>query len=69
MINSKMKYLVIVEKAEGNYSAFVPDLPGCIAVGDTVAEIEKTIAEAIFSHLETMREDGLTIPQPETRLT
>lgn len=60
----KMKYLIIVEKAENNYSAYVPDLPGCIAVGDTVTEAEQMIAEAIEFHLESMREDSLIIPQP-----
>lgn len=61
-----MKYLAIIEKAENNYSAYVPDLPGCIAVGDTVEETEQMIKEAIEFHLEAMREDGLSIPQPTT---
>lgn len=59
-----MKYLVVIEKAENNYSAYVPDLPGCIAVGDTVAEIESAIAEAIYFHVDALTGDGLTIPQP-----
>ena len=59
-----MKYLIIVEKAENNYSVYVPD--GCIAVGDTVTEAEQMIGEAIEFHLESMREDGLIIPQPLT---
>lgn len=62
----KMKYLIIVEKAENNYSVYVPDLPGCIAVGDTVTEAEQMIGEAIEFHLKSMREDGLIIPQPLT---
>ena len=61
-----MKYLVIVEKAENNYSAYVPDLPGCVAVGDTVIEAEQMIGEAIEFHIESMKEDGLVIPQPLT---
>ena len=59
-----MKYLIVVEKVESNYSAYVPDLTGCIAVGDTVTEAEQMIGEAIKFHLELMREDGLIIPQP-----
>lgn len=61
-----MKYLAVIEKAENNYSAYVPDLPGCIAVGDTVEETERMIKEAIEFHLEAMRADGLPIPQPTT---
>lgn len=61
-----MKYLAIIEQAENNYSAYVPDLPGCIAVGDTVEETEQMIKEAIEFHLEAMRSDGLPIPQPTT---
>ena len=59
-----MSYLVIIEKAEGNYSAYVPDLPGCVATGKTRAEIRKAIRSAIAMHLEALREDGLAIPKP-----
>jgi predicted RNase H-like HicB family nuclease len=59
-----MRYAVVIEKAEGNYSAYVPDLPGCVATGATVAEVEREIAEAIAFHLDGMREDGLPIPAP-----
>ena len=59
-----MKYVVVIEKAEGNYSAWVPDLPGCIAVGDTEAETEEEIRKAIEFHIEGMKLDGLPIPQP-----
>ena len=52
----------MIEKAEGNYSAYVPDLPGCIATGATVAEVEIEIREAIKFHRDGMREDGLPIP-------
>jgi predicted RNase H-like HicB family nuclease len=57
-----MRYAVVIEKAEGNYSAYVPDLPGCVATGATVAEVEAEIREAIEFHLDGMREDGLPIP-------
>lgn len=59
-----MRYAIVIEKAEGNYAAYVPDLPGCVAVGDTVAEVELAIREAIQFHLEGMKEDGLPIPEP-----
>ena len=56
-----MRYAIMIEKAKGNYSAYVPDLPGCIATGATVPEVEAEIREAIEFHLEGMREDGLPI--------
>jgi len=58
-----MRYAVVIEKAENNYSAYVPDLPGCVATGATVAEVEREIKEAIGFHIDGMREDGLPIPQ------
>ncbi|MCG8309272.1 MAG: type II toxin-antitoxin system HicB family antitoxin [Cytophagales bacterium] len=61
-----MKYVVVIEKTETGYSAYVPDLPGCISVGDTKEEIEQNIQEAILFHLEGMKEDGLSIPAPNT---
>lgn len=61
-----MKYAVIIEKAENNYSAYAPDIPGCIAVGDTLEETKQMIQEAIDFHLEGMREEGLPIPEPTT---
>ena len=61
-----MRYLVVIEEAEGNYSAYVPDLPGCIAVGDTVAECESSIQEAIEFHIRGLREDGIEVPKPST---
>ena len=63
-----MRYAVVIEKAEGNYSAYVPDLPGCIATGATVAEVETQIREAIESHLEGMHEDGLAAPAPTSQV-
>jgi predicted RNase H-like HicB family nuclease len=62
-----VRYAVIFEKAENNYSAYVPDLPGCIAVGDTIAEVEQMIREAIEFHLEGMALDGDPIPAPSTQ--
>jgi len=63
-----MRYAIVIEKGEGNYSAYVPDLPGCVAVGDTVEELEREILEAIEFHLEGMRADGLSIPVPTSQV-
>ena len=63
-----MRYAVVIEKAEGNYSAYVPDLPGCVATGTTVAEVEAEIREAIEFHLDGMREDGLPIPAASSQV-
>lgn len=57
-----MRYAVVIEKAENNYSAYVPDLPGCVATGATVAEVESEIRDAIVFHLDGLREDGLAVP-------
>jgi predicted RNase H-like HicB family nuclease len=59
-----MKYLVVYEKAGNNYSAYVPDLPGCIATGATKEDVEKHIREAIEFHLSGMKEDAEDIPAP-----
>ncbi len=59
-----MRYAIVVEKTENNYSAYVPDLPGCVATGLTVEETECEIREAIEFHIEGLVEDGLPIPQP-----
>jgi predicted RNase H-like HicB family nuclease len=61
-----MRYAVIIEKGENSYGAYVPDLPGCVAVGDTVEEVKTLIQEAIEFHLEGMIEDGDKIPQPSS---
>ena len=58
------KYLVIFEKAGDNYSAYSPDIPGCIATGDTRDEVENNIREAISFHIEGLKEDGLSLPEP-----
>ncbi|MCS6804844.1 MAG: type II toxin-antitoxin system HicB family antitoxin [Acidobacteriota bacterium] len=57
---------VIVEKGEKSYGAYVPDLPGCVAVAETKEEVLKLIREAIELHVESMKEEGLSIPQPRT---
>jgi predicted RNase H-like HicB family nuclease len=61
-----MRYAIVIEKAEDNYSACVPDLPGCIATGATLEEAESEIREAIIFHLEGLREDGLPVPPGES---
>ena len=61
-----MKYAVIIEKAANNYSAYVPDLPGCVATGKTREATAQNIREAIAFHLEGLREDGMPIPEPQT---
>jgi predicted RNase H-like HicB family nuclease len=63
-----MRYAIVIEKAENNYSAYVPDLPGCIATGATVEETERSIREAIELHLTGLREEGLPIPQPSSQV-
>jgi len=59
-----MRYAVVIEKSDTGYGAFVPDLPGCVAVGETIQATEKLIKEAIQFHLEGMEEDGVKIPLP-----
>jgi predicted RNase H-like HicB family nuclease len=61
-----MRYWVIIEETPNNYSAYVPDLPGCIATGKTVDETLDNIRDAITMHIEGLREDGLPIPEPST---
>ena len=59
-----MRYAIIIEKSENNYGAWAPDLPGCVAVGDTVEEVQQLMREAIELHLAGMREDGDPISPP-----
>ena len=63
-----MRYAIVIEKAEENYSAYVPDLPGCVSTGGTISEVESEIREAIAFHLDGMREDGLDIPVPTSQV-
>jgi predicted RNase H-like HicB family nuclease len=60
------RYAIVIEKAASNYAGYVPDLPGCVATGDTVHDTEALLREAIELHLEGMREDGLPIPEPSS---
>lgn len=61
-----MRYLVIIEKGETSFGAYVPDLPGCVAVGETEAEVMVLIHEAIEFHLEGLRDEGETAPLPRS---
>jgi predicted RNase H-like HicB family nuclease len=63
-----MRYAIVIEKTEPNYSAYIPDLPGCVATGQTSEETEQRIREAIQFHLDELREDGLPMPQPESQV-
>lgn len=60
------RYLIIIEKGEENYGAYSPDLPGCVAVGDTVEEVERNMREAIKMHIQGMIEDHEPIPVPQS---
>jgi predicted RNase H-like HicB family nuclease len=60
------KYAIVVERAERNYAAYVPDLPGCVATGETVQEVEELLREAIALHVAGLREDGLPVPEPSS---
>jgi predicted RNase H-like HicB family nuclease len=59
-----MRFAVVIERAGENYSGYVPDLPGCIATGATIAEVEGELKAAIRFHIDGLAEDGLAIPQP-----
>lgn len=61
-----MKYPIVIEKAKGNYSAYSPDIPGCVATGRTPAETMKRMKKAIMLHIEGLREDNLPVPKPST---
>ena len=61
-----MNYLVIIEQGETSYGAYVPDLPGCIAVGETEEEAMHLIRDAIKLHLDALREHGIPIPKPRS---
>jgi predicted RNase H-like HicB family nuclease len=60
------RYLIVIENAGANFSAYSPDLPGCVSTGKTVEETRKNMEEAIEFHLEGLREDGLPIPEPNS---
>jgi predicted RNase H-like HicB family nuclease len=61
-----MRYAVVIERADANYSAYVPDLPGCIATAATMAEVEQEICAAIRFHIKGLEEDGLPVPEPSS---
>ena len=63
-----MRYAIVIEKAESNYSAYVPDLPGCVATGTSIQQVEAEIREAIEFHIEGLREDGSLIPAPSSQV-
>ena len=61
-----MRYAIVIEKGPENYSAYVPDLPGCVSTGSTVSEAEENIKEAISFHIDGLKEDSLPVPEPST---
>ena len=63
-----MRYAIVIEKSESNYSAYVPDLPGCIATGASIQQVETEIREAIEFHIDGLREDGSLIPLPSSQV-
>jgi predicted RNase H-like HicB family nuclease len=63
-----MRYAVVIEKTENNYSAYVPNLPGCVTTGATLKQIEVEIPAAIGFHIEGIREDGLPVPEPVSKV-
>ena len=63
-----MRYAIVIERAAANYSAYVPDLPGCVATGDSPEEVETRIREAIALHLKGLQEDGAPVPPPTSRV-
>jgi predicted RNase H-like HicB family nuclease len=62
-----MRYMIIIEAGENSFGAYVPDLPGCVAVGETEEEVRQLIHEAIEFHLEDLRESGTDIPEPSSK--
>lgn len=61
-----MRYMVIIEQGETSFGAYVPDLPGCIAVGETEQEVLELITEAVVFHLEGLKDNGISIPPPHS---
>ena len=60
------QFLIVVEKTDGNYSAYLPDLPGCVATGETREEVERNIHEAVKMHVRGLEEDGLPVPKSQS---
>lgn len=67
-LDADIAYAIVIEAGETNYSAYAPDVPGCVAAGDTVEETIALMREALRLHFELMREDGEEIPKPRTRV-
>lgn len=65
-MSSKLQYLIVIEQGSNSYGAYVPDLPGCVAVGESREEAIELIQEAIAMHLEDLRDRGEAIPQPHS---
>ena len=63
-----MRYAIVIEQSGENFAAYVPDLPGCVAAGESMDELETNIREAIVFHLESLRDDGENIPSPSSRV-
>lgn len=63
-----MRFAIVIEQAENNFSAYAPDLPGCVATGSTVEDVEARMREAIEFHLDGLREDGFPVPRPSSRV-
>ena len=63
-----MRFAIVIEQAENNLSAYAPDLPGCVATGSTIEEVEARMREAIEFHLDGLREDGFPVPRPSSRV-
>ena len=61
-----MQYLVVIERGESSYGAYVPDLPGCVAIGESTAEVETLIREAIEIHIDGLRAHGEAVPEPSS---
>ncbi|MFN5239635.1 MAG: type II toxin-antitoxin system HicB family antitoxin [Aphanizomenon sp.] len=68
MKEKMIEYTVIYERGQTNWGAYVPDLPGCVSIGDTLAEVQENIKEAIALYLEVLKEDGQPIPEPSTEV-
>ena len=62
-----MRYLIVIEKGPSSFGAYVPDLPGCVAAGDTAEEVRRLIQEAIPLHVQGLKDDGLPVPEPTSQ--
>lgn len=62
------RYAIVIEKADRNFSAYAPDLPGCVAAGESEAEVETRMRQAIALHVAGLREDGLPVPPPSSKV-